>query len=133
MTSKSPPTVNPSSFLLPATTIAIAIAIFVVDTIASLEIAVSPFYAAVVLLAVRFLDGRNVLLVAIGCVVLSLLSFWLTQEDEPSAIALANLVVGILVIALTLTSRCRINRRRLRCVKRRVFLTSRTTQCSSAI
>ena len=53
------------------------------------------------LLAVRFLDGRNVLLVAIGCVVLSLLSFWLTQEDEPSAIALANLVVGILVIALT--------------------------------
>ena len=101
MTSKLPPTVNPSSFLLPATTIAIAIAIFVVDTIASLEIAVSPFYAAVVLLAVRFLDGRNVLLVAIGCVVLSLLSFWLTQEDEPSAIALANLVVGILVIALT--------------------------------
>ena len=101
MTSKLPPTVNPSSFLLPAITIAIAIAIFVVDTIASLEIAVSPFYAAVVLLAVRFLDGRNVLLVAIGCVVLSLLSFWLTQEDEPSAIALANLVVGILVIALT--------------------------------
>src|SRR6478672_1001420 len=101
MTSKSPPTVNPSSFLLPATTIAIAIAIFVVDTIASLEIAVSPFYAAVVLLAVRFLDGRKVLRVAIGCIVLSLLSFWLTQEEEPSAIALANLVVGILVIALT--------------------------------
>src|SRR6476660_1828325 len=97
MTSKSPPTVNPSSFLLPAT----AIAIFVVDTIASLEIAVSPFYAAVVLLAVRFLDGRKVLLVAAGCIVLTLLSFWLTQKDELSAIALANLVVGILVIALT--------------------------------
>src|SRR6476620_12614034 len=101
MTSKLPPTVNPSSFLLPATTIAIAIAIFVADTVTSFEIAVSALYAAVVLLAVRFLDGRNVLLVAAGCIVLTLLSFWLTQKDELSAIALANLVVGILVIALT--------------------------------
>ena len=134
MTSKLPPTVNPSSFLLPATTIAIAIAIFVVDTIASLEIAVSPFYAAVVLLAVRFLDGRKVLRVAIGCIVLSLLSFWLTQEEEPSAIALANLVVGILVIALT-TYLALQNQSAQIALREKAGLLDllRTTPCSSAI
>ena len=92
MTPKSPPTVNHSSFLLPATTIAIAIAIFVVDTIASLEIAVSPFYAAVVLLAVRFLDGRKCPLVAIGCIVLSLLSTWLTRRKNHQPLPLPTLL-----------------------------------------
>ena len=98
MTSKSPPAVYLSSLVLPITTIAIAIAIFVVDTLAHFEIAVSALYGAVVLLAVRFLDARGVLLVAAGCIALAILSHLLSRHGELSIIALANLLVGILVI-----------------------------------
>ena len=101
MTSKSAPTVNHSSFLLPLTTIAIAIAIFVADTLAHFEIAVSALYASVVLLAVRFLDARGVLLVAAGCIALAILSHLLSRHGPFSIIALGNLLVGILVIGLT--------------------------------
>ena len=53
MTSRPPPAVSYFSFILPTTTIAITIAIFVVDTITNFEIAVSSLYGAVVLLAVN--------------------------------------------------------------------------------
>src|SRR6476660_353273 len=101
MISKSPPAVGYASFILPITTIAIAIAIFVIDTLTHFEIAVSALYGAVVLLAVRFLDARGVLLVAAGCIALAVLSHLLTPHGELSIIALANLLVGILVIVVT--------------------------------
>ena len=48
MTSRSPPAVGYASLILPITTIAITIAIFVADTLTHLEIAVSALYGAVV-------------------------------------------------------------------------------------
>ena len=45
MTSRSPPALGYFSLILPITTIAIAIVIFVVDTLTHFEIAVSPFMA----------------------------------------------------------------------------------------
>jgi two-component system sensor kinase FixL len=101
MTSKSRPPEGYLSFILPITTIAIAIAIFVIDTLTHFEIAVSALYGTVVLLAVRFLDARGVLVVAAGCIALAILSHLLTPHDELSIIALANLLVGILVIGVT--------------------------------
>ena len=101
MTSRPPPAVSYFSFILPTTTVAITIAIFVADTITHFEIAVSALYGAVVLLAVRFLDSRGVLLVAAGCIALGVLSHLLTRHGGVSVIALANLLVGILVIEVT--------------------------------
>ena len=101
MTSRPPPAVSYFSFILPITTVAITIAIFVADTITHFEIAVSALYGAVVLLAVRFLDSRGVLLVAAGCIALAVLSHLLTRHGGVSVIALANLLVGILVIGVT--------------------------------
>jgi two-component system, LuxR family, sensor kinase FixL len=101
MTPRSPPARGYVSFILPVTTIAIAIVIFVVDTLTHFEIAVSALYGAVVLLAVRFLDARGVLVVAAGCIALAVLSHLLTRHGGLSLIALANLIVGILVIGVT--------------------------------
>ena len=101
MSSKSRSTANFSSLALPIITIAVTIAIFVVDTLTDFEIAVSSLYGAVVLLAVRFLDARGVLLVAAGCIALAVLSHLLTRHGGLSIIALANLLVGILVIGVT--------------------------------
>ena len=101
MTSRSPPALGYFSFILPITTIAIAIVIFVVDTLTHFEIAVSALYGAVVLLAVRFLDARGVLVVAAGCIALAVLSHLLTRHGGLSVIALANLFVGILTIGVT--------------------------------
>jgi two-component system, LuxR family, sensor kinase FixL len=101
MTPRSPPAVNYFSFILAIATIAITIAIFVADTVTHFEIAVSALYGAVVLLAVRFLEPRGVLLVAAGCIALAVLSHLLTRHAGLSVIALANLLVGILVIGIT--------------------------------
>jgi PAS domain S-box-containing protein len=99
MTSKWRPITSP--VILPIAAIAIAIVVFVADTITHFEIAVSALYGAVVLLAVRFLDARGVLLVAAGCIALAVSSHLLTRHDGLSLIALANLLVGILVIGIT--------------------------------
>jgi len=49
--------------LLPIAAIVLASAIFVADTLTDLEIAVSVFYTAVVLIAVRFCSRRDVIFV----------------------------------------------------------------------
>ncbi|HEX4709480.1 PAS domain-containing sensor histidine kinase [Phenylobacterium sp.] len=58
--------------LLPVATAALAIGIFVVDRLTPVSVAISGLYVAIVLLATRFLRPRGVLLVAAGCVVLTL-------------------------------------------------------------
>ena len=129
MTSKSRPPEGYLSFILPITTIAIAIAIFVIDTLTHFEIAVSALYGTVVLLAVRFLDARGVLVVAAGCIALAVLSHLLTPHGELSIVALANLLVGILVIGVT--SYLALQNQSAQ-IALRDSLTSLTTQCSSA-
>jgi PAS domain S-box-containing protein len=100
MSSWSPRTANYASFVLPATTVIIAIAIFVADTLSGFEVAVSSLYASVVLLAVRFLDARGVILVGAGCIGLAVLSHLVTRHGELSIVALANLLIGILTIVV---------------------------------
>ena len=134
MTSKSPPTTNYFSWVLPVITIAIAIAIFVADTLAHFEIAVSALYASVVLLAVRFFDARGVLLVVAGCIGLAIISYLLSRHGELSIIALANLLVGILVIGPHQLPRfAESNGADNTAREGGDSLTSPTTQCSSAI
>jgi PAS domain S-box-containing protein len=87
-----------SPFILPVFTGALAAAIFVADRFTHFERAVPVFYVAVVLLAVRFLDSRGVMLVAVGCVGLVVLSHLLGAHGELSNIAIVNLAISIFAL-----------------------------------
>ena len=90
-----------SSAFLPAATAAIAIAIFIADTITDRGVAVAVLYVAVVLVATRFCRARGVVLVAAGCVALAVLSFFLSQSSGPEASGVTDTLISITAIAVT--------------------------------
>jgi maltodextrin utilization protein YvdJ len=57
-----------NSSVLPAALAALAIGIFIIDTLTDLEIAVAVFYVAVVLISVGIFRKRGVMLVSAGCI-----------------------------------------------------------------
>lgn len=89
-----------TSVLLPAATLLLALSIFALDTVTDLEIAVAVLYVAVVLLSVGFCRKRGVVLVALGCVALTFLSFLLSNNDSQVA-GWINSGISILAIAAT--------------------------------
>jgi two-component system, LuxR family, sensor kinase FixL len=95
MNSKSPssdPTGVPSLVVL--FTGLFAIAIFIIDTVTPLDVAVAVLYVVVVLLAAQYLSRRNVLIVALGCMALTLLSYALIHEvkiDEAAGRCLVSI------------------------------------------
>lgn len=91
---------DPKSVVLPVITAALAMLIFAADTTTDLEIAVAVFYVAIVLLSVNFLQARGVVLVAAGCVVLTLLSYALTPTGVAQS-GLINCFISISAIAMT--------------------------------
>ena len=91
------PAVKPSS-LLPVIAIVLAVAIFVVDTVTDLEIAVPVFYTAVILISVRFCTRRGVIFVGLGCIGLTLLSDILTPQPSASAAGIINTTISVLAI-----------------------------------
>jgi two-component system sensor kinase FixL len=63
-----------------------AIAVFIIDTTTPFDFAVAVLYVVVVLLVAQYFSRREVLIVALGCMALTLLSYALTHElnvDEP--------------------------------------------------
>jgi signal transduction histidine kinase len=88
------------SILLPILTAVLAAGIFAADTATKLEIAVPVFYVAVVLIAVRFCNRRGVILVAAGCIGLTLLSSIFTASDIRQT-GMINTAISILVVGLT--------------------------------
>ena len=88
------------SILLPIVTAVLAAGIFAADTATNLEIAVPVLYVAVVLIAVRFLDRRGVILVAAGCIGLTMLSSIFTVSEVKQT-GLINTAISILVVGLT--------------------------------
>src|SRR5664280_758511 len=89
-----------TSPILPLATAALAVAIFVIDTVTNLEIAVAVLYVAVVLMSVGFCQKRGVILVSLACGALTVLSFFLT-ESGPSTTGLINCGISLLAIAAT--------------------------------
>ena len=87
--------------LLPLAAIVLAAAIFVADTITSLEIAVPVFYTAVILISVRFCTRRGVILVGLGCIALTLLSDVLTPGNSASEAGIINTIISVLAIVAT--------------------------------
>ncbi len=92
---------NAPSSALPIATTAFAIAIFIADTFTHFDIAVPVLYVVIVLMAARFCQRRGVLLVSVGCVGLTALSFFLSPPTGPALTGLVNTFISILVIGLT--------------------------------
>ena len=87
--------------MLVATAIAMAAAVFILDTITNLEIAVAVLYVAVVLIAFRILPMRGVMLVSAGCIALTLLSALLSLSYPPHPAGIMNCVISIAAIVVT--------------------------------
>ena len=85
--------------IVPIAAGALAIAIFVVDTVTHVNVAVGVLYVAVVLIVVRSFEPRVVLLVAAGCMALAVLSYLLSREEPLSVTVLANLGIDLAAIA----------------------------------
>jgi len=100
MKHRSYPSAIAMSPILPVATAALAIGIFVLDTVTNLEIAVAVFYVAVVLMSVGFCQKRGVILVCLACVALTVLSFFLTESGSPTA-GLINCGISLLAIVAT--------------------------------
>ena len=80
MNHKSPPAAGAASPLLPIIAGAFAVAIFIVDTVTPLDIAIAVLYIVVVFLAANYFQRRGVLLVASGCLAMTVLSYLLSHD-----------------------------------------------------
>lgn len=87
----------------PLITVALAIALFAVDTFSSLGAVSAVFYSLVVMVAGAFLPSQRVVIVAVGCGVLALASFLIRQEfgDQEMFDAFAGLSAIALATVLT--------------------------------
>lgn len=85
--------------ILPVSAGTLAAAIFAVDTITDLEIAVAVFYIVVVLMSVSFCRARGVILISAGCMTLTIVSYFLTKTGEPRA-GLINCAVSLAAIGV---------------------------------
>ena len=88
-------------WVLPLSAIVLATVIFIADTVTDLEIAFPAFYTLIVLIAVRFCKKREVILVGIGCIALTLLSDLLTIGVPASQAGIINTCISLLAIAAT--------------------------------
>ncbi len=79
---------------------ALALAIFVVDTVTTPEIAVAAFYIVVVMISAYFSQGRRILLVSAGCMALTLLSFFL-WPDVAARTGAVNVAICLAAIGVT--------------------------------
>jgi PAS domain S-box-containing protein len=81
-----------TSALLPAATAGLAIGIFIADVLTPPDTAVAVFYVAVVLIAARFCRLLGVVLVAAGCMGLTVLGYLLSAENAiDTAISIATI------------------------------------------
>jgi len=86
-----------TSTILRVATASLAVAIFVLDTITDLEIAVAVLYVAVVLMSVRFCAKRGVVIVAASCIVLTVVSLLMTPGSLSKA-GFFNCVISVAAI-----------------------------------
>jgi hypothetical protein len=79
----------------------VAAAIFVADTVTQLEIAVVVLYVAVILIVVRIFERRGVLIVALACVGLTILSYFLSPDDLSRSTGFINCAISIAAILVS--------------------------------
>jgi signal transduction histidine kinase len=94
------PYTKPGPVILPIATACLALATFVIDTITDYEIAAATFYVVVVLLTLGFCRKRGLIAVSGACVVLTILSYALTNDGNFKA-GIVNTSISLLAIAAT--------------------------------
>jgi signal transduction histidine kinase len=87
--------------LLPIAAVALALGIFIIDTLTDLELAVPAFYTAVVLMSVRFCKARGVILFGLACIALTLLSDLLTFNTATTKAGVINTGISLIAIVTT--------------------------------
>jgi two-component system sensor kinase FixL len=100
MIQKSTPAALSASILPPMIAGLFAIAVFIVDTITPLDIAVAVLYVVVVLMAANYFNLRGVLLVSMGCLVLTVVSFLIVHGFTADS-AFARCLMSIAAIGAT--------------------------------
>jgi PAS domain S-box-containing protein len=90
-----------TSALLPVATLALAAGILVADILTPVETAVAGLYVAVVLMATRFCRPLGVVLVAVACAVLTLVSNVWLQRDGEEAQGVVNAFICVVAIGVT--------------------------------
>jgi two-component system, LuxR family, sensor kinase FixL len=100
MNYKSSPVALSASVLPPVIAGLFALAVFIVDTVTPLDIAVAVLYVVVVLMAANFFQLRGVILVSMGCLALTVLSFLLVHGFSADD-ALARCLMSITAIGAT--------------------------------
>jgi signal transduction histidine kinase len=86
---------------LPITTAVCAAAIFVADTVTTTDVALSTLYAVVVLMAARLSSAEGIVRIALGCVALTTLSYYLSPAGGLEFQGVINTGIGLLAIGLT--------------------------------
>ncbi len=94
------PTIVPSRFLLVAMGL-LALAIFVFDTATPYGFAVAVLYVLVVLMAASFNRRSDLLLVSVGCVLLTVLSYFVSHGTAFTQAPLARAIMSLSAIAIT--------------------------------
>jgi len=85
---------------LPIATVLFAGATFVADTATPLDIEFATLYTVVILMAARFCSPREITLVAVGCLALTILSFYLTPQGGPAFVGILNTAIGLIAMGL---------------------------------
>jgi len=85
---------------LPFLTACLALAIFALDTVTDYEIALATFYVVVVLLSLSFCRRKGVIAVSIGCIFLTVLSYYLTPDGN-FRLGVINTSISLLAIGAT--------------------------------
>jgi PAS domain S-box-containing protein len=88
-----------SPIVLPLATIAITLAIFIVDTFTLLDIAIAVLYVLVVVMAADFLPSRGVVIVSSACAALTILAY-LFSHGLSANTALVRCLVSLSAIAV---------------------------------
>ena len=86
---------------LPIATALCAGAVFVADTVTTTDIAFSTLYTAVVLMTARFSSVEGIVRVAVGCVALTIFSYYLSPPVGPDYQGIFNTGIGLAAIGLT--------------------------------
>jgi PAS domain S-box-containing protein len=89
-----------TTYILPVAALAFAIGIFDIDTFTPLEGAIAVLYVVIVLIAANYLERRGILLVSLGCVVLTVLSYVLSHGFTTSH-SFIRLLVSLAAIGIT--------------------------------
>jgi PAS domain S-box-containing protein len=86
---------------LPVIGAAIAIGVFILDIVTPEDSAVAVLYVGVVVLSGRFLQKRGVALATLGLMVLTVLSYLLSEHDKSPGIALSTCLLSLTAIGVT--------------------------------